>query len=77
MWLNSQFKIEKEGKTDDISDEIAGFIPAFDDIQDFKSQYNLTCPARTAGELIRYLESRPNQKWYVFKSARKKPIPSM
>lgn len=55
--------------------EIAGFIPAFDDIQNFKTEHNLKCTAETISELIRYLDSRPNQKWYVFKSARKKSHP--
>ncbi len=67
---------KKKSKTQDKSNEIAGFILAFDNIQDFKNQHNLTCAARTTGELIRYLESCPNQKWYGFKSARKKHIPS-
>ncbi len=68
-------KSKKKQKPEDKSDDTPGFIPAFDNIQDFKSQHNLTCPARTTAELIRYLESRPNQKWYVFKSARKKAHP--
>jgi hypothetical protein len=68
-------KPKKKAKPEDKTDDIPGFIPAFDDIQDFKSQHNLTCPAKTTAELIRYLESRPNQKWYVFKSARKKAHP--
>lgn len=55
------------------SDELVGFIPSFEDIEDFKKEHNLNCPARTVGKLIKYLESRPNQKWYVFKSLKRKP----
>ncbi len=57
--LEPKRKHKSESKTEDIP----GFIPALDDIQEFKSQHNLTFPARTIGELIKYLESRPNQKW--------------
>ena len=76
--FNSIFTLlrpKKKPKPEDKTDDIPGFIPAFDNIHDFKSQHNLTCPARTTDELIRYLESRSNQKWYVFKSARKKAHP--
>jgi hypothetical protein len=76
--FNSIFGIlraKKKAKNEDKSDGIAGFIPAFEDINEFKSQHNLTCPARTLSELIKYLDSRSNQKWYVFKSARKKAHP--
>jgi hypothetical protein len=58
----SILKAKNKTKTEDKTDEITHFIPTFDDIQDFKSQHNLTCPARTTGELTRYLEPRPNQK---------------
>lgn len=67
------FRAKKKAKNEDNSDEIAGFIPAFDDVEDFKRQHNLTCSARTIGGLIKYLESRPNQKWYVFKSLKRRP----
>lgn len=56
-------KPKKKQKTRDKTDDIPNFIPAFDDIQNFKSQHNLTCPAKTVTELIRYLKSHPNQKW--------------
>ncbi len=64
---------KKNTKNTDNSDELVGFIPSFEDIEDFKKEHNLNSPARTVGKLIKYLESRPNQKWYVFKSLKRKP----
>jgi len=68
------FGRKKNAKNTNNSDEIVGFIPSFEEIEDFKKEHNLNCPARTVGKLIKYLESRPNQKWYVFKSLKRKPF---
>jgi hypothetical protein len=54
----SALRPKKKAKPEDKSDDIPGFIPAFDNIQDFKSQHNLTCPVKTVAELIIYLQVR-------------------
>lgn len=54
---------------------ITGFLPAFDDIEHFKKEYNIKCSAKTVKGLIQCLEKAPDQKWYVFKSLRKKGAP--
>ncbi len=53
--------------------ELLDFIPSFEDIEALKKEHNLNCPARTVSRRIKYPESRPNQKWYVFKSLKRKP----
>ena len=45
----SLFGGKKNIKNTDNSDELVGFIPSFEDIEDFKKEHNLNCPARTVG----------------------------
>ncbi len=53
---------KKNTRNPENSNELVGFMPSFEDIEDFKKEHNLNCPARTVSRLIKYLDSHPNQK---------------
>jgi hypothetical protein len=60
------FRGKKNTKNIDNSDEIVGFIPSFEDIEEIKKEHNLNYPAKIVSRLIECLESHPNPKWYYF-----------
>jgi hypothetical protein len=45
------FGEKKNAKNTDNSDEHVGFRPSFEDIENFKKEHNLNCPARTVASL--------------------------